>query len=171
MDSDCTLQTAETLLQPWAEGYDHPEPNRLDVQVTAANLKSAVQELVKAHWGYLSAITGLDHPAPGEAEGEDQAGSSSSLPVEGTLEALYHFCCSSVWTTLRVNVPYSRPVIPSICDIIPSATLYERELMELFGVELPGTPSLQRLVLPDDWPDGVYPLRKSFTGFESPTPP
>ena len=27
-----------------------------------------------------------------------------------------------------------------------------------------------RLVLPDDWPDGVYPLRKSFTGFAATQP-
>jgi Ni,Fe-hydrogenase III component G len=39
--------------------------------------------------------------------------------------------------------------------------------MELFGVEIVGTPDTDRLVLPDDWPHGVYPLRKSFTGFDS----
>ena len=55
-------------------------------------------------------------------------------------------------------------LVPTICDIIPSATLYERELMELFGVTVEGTPDPARLVLPDEWPEGVYPLRKSFTG-------
>jgi ech hydrogenase subunit E len=32
--------------------------------------------------------------------------------------------------------------------------------MEMFGVVVEGTPNTNRLFLPDDWPDGVYPLRK-----------
>ena len=35
------------------------------------------------------------------------------------------------------------------------------------GFVIEGTPVPDRLVLPDDWPDGVYPLRKSFTGLEA----
>jgi NADH-quinone oxidoreductase subunit D len=30
----------------------------------------------------------------------------------------------------------------------------------MFGVDVVGTPNPDRLFLPDDWPDGVYPLRK-----------
>ncbi|NMC80497.1 MAG: hydrogenase large subunit, partial [Chloroflexi bacterium] len=51
--------------------------------------------------------------------------------------------------------------------LIPSATLYERELMEMMGVQLVGTPSSDRLLLPDEWPENVFPLRKSFTGLNS----
>ncbi|MCX7976926.1 MAG: NADH-quinone oxidoreductase subunit C, partial [Bellilinea sp.] len=53
-------------------------------------------------------------------------------------------------------------VLPSICPLIPSATLGERELMEMFGVKVEGTPDTSRLILADSWPEGVYPLRKSF---------
>jgi Ni,Fe-hydrogenase III component G len=60
-------------------------------------------------------------------------------------------------------VPYSKPQIDSICGIIPSATIYEREVIELFGFNLLNTPNTEKLILPDSWPDGVYPLRKSFT--------
>jgi Ni,Fe-hydrogenase III component G len=45
------------------------------------------------------------------------------------------------------------------------ATLYERELIEMFGITIEGTPNTDKLLLPDDWPAGVYPLRKEFTGF------
>ena len=86
------------------------------------------------------------------------------------LEALYHFCQGAAITTLRVSAPYSNPHIPSVCSLIPSATLYERELMELFGFVCDNTTDPTRLVLPDDWPDGVYPLRKSFTGFTATQP-
>jgi Ni,Fe-hydrogenase III component G len=69
-----------------------------------------------------------------------------------------------VVATLRVTVPYADPRVPSICPIVPTATLYERELQEMFGFVVEETPVPDRFVLPDDWPDGVYPLRKSFTG-------
>ena len=36
----------------------------------------------------------------------------------------------------------------------------------MFGVDLLGTPDSDHLLLPDEWPNGVYPLRKSFTGLK-----
>ena len=77
---------------------------------------------------------------------------------------LYHFCRGAAIITLRVSVPYEAATVPTICGVISSATLYERELSELFGIVVEGTPDPRRLVLADDWPDGVYPLRKSFKG-------
>jgi Ni,Fe-hydrogenase III component G len=38
--------------------------------------------------------------------------------------------------------------------------------MELFGFDLLNTPNTEKLVLPDSWPEGVYPLRKSFTNLQ-----
>jgi Ni,Fe-hydrogenase III component G len=111
--------------------------------------------MMGAGWPYLSAITGLDEP-PSTGEGEPEQ--------EGQIELLYHFCRGPYILTLRIRLPYSRPVVPSVCSLIPYATLYERELIEMFGVEIEGTPSKARLLLPDDWPEGVYPLRKSFKG-------
>jgi Ni,Fe-hydrogenase III component G len=69
-----------------------------------------------------------------------------------------------VVATIRVPLEYKKARVDSICDIIPSATLYEREAAELLGIEFSGTPSTEHLLLPDDWPTGVYPLRKTFTG-------
>ncbi len=149
------LSKAAEILQPWTLETNTPENNRLDVVLDPANLKDAVTKLVKAHWGYFSAMTGLDVPPTGEG---DEA-------VEGQVEVLYHFCHGADVVSLRTKVPYSNAVIDSICDVLPSATLYERELIEMFGVEFPGTISTDRLLLADDWPDGVYPLRKSFSGF------
>ena len=73
--------------------------------------------------------------------------------------------------SVRVRVPYSHAELDSICDLIRSATLYEREFIEMLGVTLRGTPSTARLLLSDDWPDGVYPLRKSFAGLSEPEEP
>ena len=180
MDTAEILQSAEALLQPWAKAVARPAANRLDVTLEPAALMAAVSALQQAHLGYLAAITGLDHPAPEAAQGAGQP-----APGTGTIEVLYHFCEGAAVVTLRVHVPYgtsgdpdglctagqgaSTPVIPTVCGVIPAATLYERELAELFGVEVQGTPDPNRLVLADDWPEGVYPLRKSFKGFSAKT--
>ncbi len=156
METRDILHSAETLLEPWAKAVAHPADVRLDVVVEARDLPAAVGALHQAHLGYLSAITGLDHPAPAtEGQGAGEA---------GAIEVLYHFCEGPAIITLRVSVPYEAAVVPTICDLIPSATLYERELSELFGIEVKGTPDSSRLVLADEWPEGVYPLRKSFKG-------
>ncbi|HEX6383524.1 MAG TPA: NADH-quinone oxidoreductase subunit C [Anaerolineae bacterium] len=139
------LPVAEALLAEWATATATPTPNRLDVSLVANDLVAAVEALVGAQWGYLAAITGLD------------------LGVEaGELEALYHFCAGADVVTLRVRVARDAAVVPSICAIIPSASFFERELMEMLGITVGGTPNTDRLFLPDEWPDGVYPLRKDF---------
>jgi Ni,Fe-hydrogenase III component G len=35
--------------------------------------------------------------------------------------------------------------------------------MEMFGIVVSGTPDPSRLYLPEDWEEGVYPLRKDWT--------
>ncbi len=143
MNPETSLQNAQSLLASWTQESQTPEANRLDLVVLPEHLKASVQALVDARWGYLSAITGLD------------------LGVEaGQIETLYHFCQGAAVTTLRVRAPRQAPSLPSICSILPSASLYERELMEMFGVDIPDTPNKDRLFTPDDFPAGVYPLRK-----------
>ena len=157
MDTTTVLETAQSLLQPWSQAVTQPEPHRSDFVVAPADLLAAVQALVDARWGYLGAITGIDLPAPAPAEGQP--------PAESHLAALYQFFNGAAVATLRVTVSHAQPVLPSICDIIPSATIYERELIEMFGFVIENTPVTDHLLLPDDWPQNVYPLRKSFTGF------
>jgi Ni,Fe-hydrogenase III component G len=57
--------------------------------------------------------------------------------------------------------------VPSICSVIPAASFFERELAEMLGVVIADAPDSNRLFLPDDWPDGVYPLRKDFAVAEA----
>ncbi len=152
MDTQAALEVGKNLMTPWVERVESPEEGRLDIYLPAERIVEAVRAMVNAGGWHLSAITGLDVP--------QSAGS------EGSIEILYHFCQGAAVVTLRIMVPYGLPEAPSICSVIPAATLYERELIEMFGVILDGTPVRDRLLLPDDWPDWVYPLRKSFKGLE-----
>jgi NADH:ubiquinone oxidoreductase subunit C len=163
----------ETLLAPFAVGAIRHEGLRVDVVVKREELCPAVKALVDARWGYLIAITGLDLPWPKTPPkpGAATEPPAETGPMEDKLEALYHFTEGPVVATLRVTVPYTDARVPTICPLVPTATLYERELQEMFGITVQGTPVPDRLVLPDDWPEGVYPLRKSFTGLQNATAP
>jgi ech hydrogenase subunit E len=145
MKTQNALSEAARLLEQWSASFTNPEVTRLDVSLGAADLLAATAALTSAHWGYLSAITGVDLG-----------------PEAGEIEVLYHFCSGAAIVTLRLRLPRHNPVVASVCSLLPSASLYERELMEMLGVEVRGTPDPNRLFLPDDWPHGVYPLRKDF---------
>ncbi|WP_158385462.1 NADH-quinone oxidoreductase subunit C [Candidatus Nitrososphaera evergladensis] len=51
---------------------------------------------------------------------------------------------------------------PSIALHIPSAALYEREIKDMFGIWPDGNPDTRPLVLHEQWPEDVHPLRKDF---------
>ena len=74
------------------------------------------------------------------------------------------------YVTVHTRVPADNPRIQSITPTIPGAGWAERELQDLLGVEPVGHPDPRRLVLPDDWPQDVHPLRKDFTSQDKPDP-
>jgi Ni,Fe-hydrogenase III component G len=61
---------------------------------------------------------------------------------------------------LQVRINREKPEVPSLAQLIPGAIVYERELKDLFGIIPVGHPDLRRQAVPEDWPEGVYPLRK-----------
>lgn len=67
------------------------------------------------------------------------------------------------WFFVNMDVKKDRPVFDSLSKDMFSASLFEREIKEMFGIEPLGHPDLRRLNLHDEvWPDGAYPLRKDF---------
>jgi Ni,Fe-hydrogenase III component G len=121
----------------------NPAPRRIFLKIAPADLLAAATLLRdKYDCAHLSTISGADR-------GE-------------TFEFLYHFASPVAVITVRTGVPRSEPRLPSICAAIPGAVLYERELQDMFGVIVEGIPDARRLVLPDDWPDGQFPLRKDW---------
>ncbi|MDH2998552.1 hydrogenase 3 large subunit [Pasteurellaceae bacterium LFhippo2] len=49
---------------------------------------------------------------------------------------------------------------PSVTPKVKAAVWAEREMFDMFGLKAVGLPDQRRLVLPDDWPDDLHPLRK-----------
>ncbi len=87
----------------------------------------------------------------------------TALDLGDEIELDYHFWCGRTEATIRTEVSKSRPEIETITDIIPGASLYEREVFDLLGVIFLGHPDLSRLVLPEGWPREQYPLRKDWS--------
>jgi Ni,Fe-hydrogenase III large subunit/Ni,Fe-hydrogenase III component G len=58
--------------------------------------------------------------------------------------------------------PHAALSFPSIALRIPSAAFYEREIKDMFGLVPDGNPDTRPLVLHEQWPDSVHPLRKDF---------
>ncbi len=154
MDTNAILQKADELLTPYAKETKTPEPNRHDVIIAREDLLAAVKTLTDARFGFLSAITGLDlTPTPSPGKGGEPA-------ATGDLEVLYHFCQGAAVVTLRVRVPRAGAELPSVCGLVPYVSLFERELSEMFGITITNAQYPEHLFLAEDWPVGVYPLRK-----------
>jgi len=77
-------------------------------------------------------------------------------------EVLYHLSWENNEITVRTEIPRDDPVIPTVSHILPGALTYGREIQDLFGIRVRDIPDPRRIVLPDDWPEGVYPLRKDY---------
>lgn len=122
-----------------------PRSRRIFILVEKNVFKEAITHIIKKlKFVHLSTITGVDL-------GEE-------------IEVIYHFSRDgAVELSLKVRVPKNKPVLPTITDITPGVALYEREVHDILGVVFKGHPNLSRLILPDDWPNGVYPLRKEWT--------
>jgi len=89
---------------------------------------------------------------------------ASGMDTRFHFEILYHFTIESIGLLISIRVKLNRdnPKIDSIASLIKGAAWIEREMHELLGIDFPGNPNLKRLLLSDDWPEGVYPLRQDY---------
>lgn len=87
---------------------------------------------------------------------------ASAIDTRSGIEVLYHLALDQdgVMISVRALAEKPEPSIRSLTDFLPGANWIEREMHEMMGVDFPGHPKLERFLLPDDWPAGVYPQRK-----------
>lgn len=104
--------------------------------------KDLLLSLKVAEVTHISTITGVD--------------------LGNVVEVIYHFDCRPTMLNLKIQLPKDDLKVPTITDVFPGAILYERDLMEMLGVNVEGHPDPRRLFIPDDWPEGEYPLRKEW---------
>jgi Ni,Fe-hydrogenase III component G len=90
---------------------------------------------------------------------------ATGIDSEDCFEILYHFSNDETGCVVTVKAfirDRENPSIESITPLIPGAEWIEREIHDILGIEVKNHPNMRRLILADDWPEGVYPLRKDF---------
>ncbi len=70
------------------------------------------------------------------------------------------------FVTIRAEVPKDNPKIQTIVDLIPGAAFHEFEVSDLLGVVFEGNEFKGHFVLSENWPEGIYPLRKDVKAAE-----
>ena len=80
----------------------------------------------------------------------------------GVVEILYHFDFYQMPQVFSLRVSLKKPdlEIESLAPFIKGAEWIEREIAELLGVKFKNHPNMIHLILPEDWPEGKYPLRR-----------
>lgn len=93
-----------------------------------------------------------------------------SLSGDYGIEHIFSLDREHLFVVLDCAVDLDDARIDSITPIIPGANWAEREFRDVIGVSPEGHPDPRRLVLADDWPADVYPLRRDVPYDHRPPP-
>jgi membrane-bound hydrogenase subunit alpha len=88
---------------------------------------------------------------------------ATGVDSDDCFEILYHYSNDETGhvVTLKALIrDREKPAIDSIAPFLPAAEWIEREIHDILGIDFRNHPDMRRLILSDDWPEGVYPLRK-----------
>lgn len=141
---DSVWQALTAALGSQIEQVEQRQARRAIVRVSDDDLPGVARVLFEQFGGRLATVTGLD--------------------VRDGVQLLYHFCLEPTGLVVTVKTTAPRPdmAIDSITPMIPGAEFIEREIADLLGVTFRNHPRMERLSVADDWPEGVYPLRRDF---------
>jgi len=127
-------------------------PDQVTVTVPLNSLPDVVEMLYYQQGGWLASVAAND-----ERPLNGQFAIYYILSVEGDGSDPAE---EKAYVMVRAQIPPHQPEFPSVTPKVPAAIWYEREVRDMFGLKPIGLPDERRLVLPDDWPDNLYPLRK-----------
>ena len=122
------------------------------IKIDRGAFRKAVEEIFKLDYPHLHFITGED--------------------VGENLEVIYSFGLfhgqpgKEISVMIKLALPKSELVLPTITDLMMGAETNEREIREMLGVEFEGLKKKRHLFLPDDWPEGKYPWRRDEFGVD-----
>ncbi len=88
----------------------------------------------------------------------------TGVDARDAVEVLYHFCLDADHYAVTLKTAAAKPFaqLETITGVIPAANWIEREMMDLLDVKFRNHPRPERLILSDDWPEGVKPLRRGY---------
>ena len=144
-DSDAIVARLRAALDGRLREVVAPVPGRLYLTVERAAAPRAARVLFDELGGRYLISVGADRRREGAG-----------------FEVLHCFAFDRAATrcVLRVPLDGQRPVAPSITPVVAGASWAELEMRDLLGIESEGHPDPRPLMLPDDFPADVFPLRK-----------
>lgn len=119
-------------------------PGARRVEVAAGDLPGACGDVARSG-ARLVVMTGTDERDLGRGYG-----------------LYYLFASGADLVSVETHVDAAQPTFPSVTPVVPAAHWYEREVKDMLGLDPQGHPDPRRLVLHDDWPRGIHPLRRDF---------
>lgn len=129
-------------------------PDQVTLTVELGSLPVVVKTVYYDYGGWLSVVAGNDERP---LNGHFALYYVMSVEGSGEQPAGGHEKC---YMAIRALVPPHQPEFPAVSPYVPAAVWYEREIRDMFGIQPVGMIDERRLVLPDDWPEDLYPLRK-----------
>ena len=119
-------------------------PNRVFVEIAPADNVAVARILFAEMQARLATISGVD--------------------LRDAVEVNYHFAFDAdhCVVTVKTATPKPGPHLASLAPLISGANWIEREIHDLIGCRFDNHPGLERLILADDWPEGVHPLSREF---------
>ena len=123
--------------------FEQPLDDRIIISCEAENAYPINQFLLEDIGARFVIITGID--------------------ANDCFELLYHYSYDQTGCIITIKAiirDRKQPQVESITPLLPAAEWIERETHDLLGIDFKNHPNLKRLILADDWPEGVYPLRK-----------
>ncbi len=166
-EGDCVDRVAEALRSRLGEafrGVERVGPGKAVIYVSREALPKAISYVLGVLGGRLATVVGSD---------ERSLCGHYVVYYPIALDFTEEFVVESVgkcWAVIASLIPPEDPRFPSVTPESPAANWGEREVRDLLGLEPVGHPDPRRLVLPDDWPDGVYPLREDMDYTYRPPP-
>ena len=133
-------------------GYDVNPMGELVMEVKAASLAKFTEFLLSnrsCKFSTLVDITAVDFPS-----------------AVKRFEVVYHFLSMYMNHRIRIKLLVAEDeVVPSICEVHPSANWFEREVFDMYGILFADHPDMRRILT--DYGFRGYPLRKDFptTGY------
>ena len=88
---------------------------------------------------------------------------ATGIDCDDCFEIIYHYAYDQTGSMINLKTfirDRKSPSIESISPFLPAAEWIEREIHDILGIEFTNHPDMRRLLLSDDWPEGVYPMRK-----------
>jgi Ni,Fe-hydrogenase III large subunit/Ni,Fe-hydrogenase III component G len=143
----------QSRLESSCLGVEQPHADTLCIKLDRKAVRDATDALVNQLGARFLITCGTDY---------------RELMQQFTIVHVFSLDIAQMYVLLECAVPEDDTRIDSITGIVPGANWAERESRDVVGVDPTGHPDPRRLLLSDDWPDGVFPLRRDFPYNEKP---